>query len=128
MRGGTLRRLAGLERRCPPPAPSGIDPARQRRWEAVLGRWERLFEQAWPLLTEAEQGQVNGAVARDGRRAVRPVPRLAAAPGRGPVPAPGTAGRGDEGAAAGVAVAARRTAGWSARAAGWSTPGTAPRP
>jgi hypothetical protein len=50
-----------LERRCPAPAPRE-DPARQRRWEAVLDRWECLLQQAWALLSEAEQGRVSAAV------------------------------------------------------------------
>jgi hypothetical protein len=65
MSGGLRGRLLGPERRCPPPPdPPPADPARQRRWAAVVGRWQRQVEAAWPLLGPAAQGQVEQARAR----------------------------------------------------------------
>jgi hypothetical protein len=59
------RRLGGLERLCPPPpAPPPEDEARQRRWRAVLRRWDALLGVAWPLLGPAEQEQLERALAQ----------------------------------------------------------------
>jgi hypothetical protein len=62
-RGTLRRRLDDLEQSCPSvPHPSPEDRARQRRWEAAVGRWERQAEAAWPLLSPAEQEQVERAL------------------------------------------------------------------
>jgi hypothetical protein len=68
MSGGILRRLAALEDLCPPaPPPSPEIRLRQRRWEEVVDRWDLLLHSALPLLTDAEQEQVGGAVAQLGQ-------------------------------------------------------------
>jgi hypothetical protein len=60
---GMVHRLAGLERRCPPPAaPPRADRARPRRWEGVLDRFERLLGQALSLRHGPDQERVVAAV------------------------------------------------------------------
>jgi hypothetical protein len=56
------RRVERLERLAPPPPPDQV--GRQRRLDAVLARWERLYEAAAELLTPAEQEQAREAVGR----------------------------------------------------------------
>jgi hypothetical protein len=59
---GLRQRLARVERLLPPAPPE--DRARQRQWEKVFARWERLLGAAVPLLSTAERPQVEGAVAQ----------------------------------------------------------------